>query len=63
MKGRYMVDNPDGVVFTLKLTANAKEWEELRDQLATKWPSSELNGIITGLLSSARKVFYSEFDE
>ncbi len=60
MEGRFLANEPEQIVFTMKITATAKEWEELRDQLAQKWPSSRLSNMITDLLSQARKVFYEE---
>lgn len=60
MEARYMAEKPEDIEFTMKITATAKEWEELRDQLQQRWPSSRLNNIITDLLSQARKVFYEE---
>lgn len=60
MEGRFNVENPNSVVFTLKITATAKEWEELRDQLAQKYPSWRLSEMITNLLAQARKTFYEE---
>lgn len=62
MEGRYMAERPNEVKFTLKLTATTEEWERLRDQLnqIRRWPSSELERILTNLLSKARKVFYEE---
>ncbi len=58
MNARFMIENPDSIEATMKLTMTIKNWTELRDQLAIKWPSSDLSYAITDLLSQARKVFY-----
>lgn len=34
MKARFMIENPDEVEATLKITMTVKEWTELRDQLS-----------------------------
>jgi hypothetical protein len=60
MEARFMIENPDEVKCTIKLTMTVKEWTELRDQLANKCPSWDLSRIITNLLSQARKVYYAE---
>jgi len=60
MKARYMIENPQSIEATIKLTMTVKEWEELRDQLATKWPSARLSVAITNLLCDARRVIYAE---
>jgi len=58
MKARYMIENPQDIEATMKITMTVKEWEELRDQLQQRWPSARLSSIITSLLSEARKVVY-----
>lgn len=60
MDGRFLAEQPEKIVFTLKLTASAEEWEQLRDQLSEKWPSATLGYMITNLLAQARKTFYEE---
>lgn len=57
-----MVEEPGKVEYTMKITMSAKDWEELRDQLAQKWPSSELSNAVTDILSNVRKIHYSEQD-
>jgi hypothetical protein len=59
MKAKFMIENPDDLEATLKLTMTIKEWGELRDQLATAWPSARLSTIITNVLFEARKVYYA----
>ncbi len=60
MKARFMIEKPDDMAAKMVITMTVGEWTELRDQLAHKWPSSQLSGMITDLLSQARKVFYTE---
>ena len=59
MKARYMVESPEEIEMTAKITMSAKEWDELRDQLSNKWPASRLTNIITEMLTDARRVFYA----
>ncbi len=63
LKARYMVENPDEIEMTAKITATAKEWSELRDQLENRWPSSRLSSVITEMLAGARRVFYATTDD
>jgi hypothetical protein len=57
---RMMIENPDGVQVTIKMTMSIKEWTDLRDQLANKWPSSNLSSHITSVVGQMRKVVYAE---
>jgi len=59
MKARFMIESPDEMVATMKITMTVKEWGELRDQLESKWPSSRLSCAITSVLIEARKVYYA----
>lgn len=64
MQARFMIEDPQNIQATMKLTTSLKEWEALRDQLENKWPSSDLSYKISELLAQARKVFYvTEKDE
>ena len=66
MKTRLMVETPHDVVFTMKITMTAKEWESLREAMDKldlheknkHGPVRMLMGHITDLLAQARKVFY-----
>lgn len=60
MEARFLAEEPGKIMFTMKITATAQEWEELRDQLAQKYPSWRLATMITNLLGQARKTFYEE---
>ena len=60
MKARFMIESPDSIEATMKITMSVKEWGELRDQLGTVWPSSRLGSAINQVLSQARKVYYAE---
>ncbi len=59
MKARFMIEAPQEIECTMKLTMTVKEWENLRDQLENKWPSSRLQQAITQVLSESRKVYYA----
>ena len=60
MRARFMIETPDEIEATMKITMTVKEWCEFRDQLANKWPSSRLSVAITQVLSEARKVYYAK---
>jgi hypothetical protein len=59
MKARFMIENPDEMEATIKITMPVKEWIELRDQLAEKWLSSRLSMAITSVVNEARQVYYA----
>jgi hypothetical protein len=59
MKARFMLENPEAMEATVKITMTVKEWEDLRDQLVQKWPSSRLSNAITSMLVDARRVVYA----
>ncbi len=63
LNARYMVENPDEIEMTAKITATMKEWGEMRDQLQNRWPSSRLSLVISEMLADARKVFYPTQDD
>ena len=63
MKARFMIEAPQEVECTMKLTMSVKEWEDLRTQLEDKWPSSRLSQGITQILSEVRKVYYAKENE
>lgn len=63
LKSRTMVENPDDIVMTIKLTTTMKEFGELRDQLENVWPSSRLSNVITEMFRDAHKVFYASDEE
>jgi len=60
MKSRMMVENPDDVEVTIKMTMRVKDWAELRDQLANAYPAWELSSHINSMLSQIRKIVYPE---
>ena len=59
MRARFMIEAPDEIQATMKITMSVKDWCELRDQLAQKWPSSRLSAAINSVLAEARKVYYA----
>jgi len=60
MRVKFMIENPDSIEATIKITMTVKEWTELRDQLENNWPTSGLSRTITDVMIQARKVFYAE---
>lgn len=60
MRARFLIESPDQVEATMKITMTVKEWTELRDQLASVWPSSRLAQAINKVLSEARKSYYAD---
>ncbi len=59
MKARFMIEKPDDIECTMKITMTVKEWVELRDQLNSKWPSARLGQAITSVVTEARKTYYA----
>ena len=58
MQSRMMIERPGEVEVTLKLTMPAKEWENLREQLVSAYPSWTLAQAITDMLVQVRKIIY-----
>jgi hypothetical protein len=63
MRMRFTIENPAEVECTIKITMTMGQWDTLRNQLETKWPSSELSRAITHVLSEARKSYYAREQE
>lgn len=63
MKARFKFEDPNKIEATMTLTMNVKEWCELRDQLETQWPSSDLSLKIGDLLGQARKILWAEDED
>lgn len=61
-EARMMVDNPDEVRVTMKITMSVGQWCELRDQLQSKFPSVHLSATINDLLMKIRKVEYPDLE-
>lgn len=59
MKTRLVIENPDQIEATIKITMTLKEWAEMRDQLSGKHPSWQLSAAINDVLSQGRRVFYA----
>lgn len=57
---RMMVEDPENVQVTIKITMSVREWTELRDQLGQKWPAARLSSHITDVVGKIRKVVYAE---
>lgn len=60
MSARMMVEKPEELEMTLKLTMPMKDWESLRDQLTRAYPSWKLSGAITEMLARARKIYFAQ---
>lgn len=63
MDCRLKCEKPEDIVYTMSVTATAKEWEKLRDQLdkigaTIPWPVSTLRSQIDDLLGQARKIYW-----
>lgn len=68
MKTRLMCENPGEIVYTLKVTMTADQWDKLRAQLDTAkqtwcYPIGDLRNQIDDLLTQARQVYYPKPDE
>lgn len=59
MKVLFVIESPDLIEATMKITMTVKEWTELRDQLQNSWPSWKLSAAITKVLTEARRVYYA----
>lgn len=60
MQARFMIEKPDDIQATMKITMSVKEWTAIRDQLADTWPSWQFSVAITQIISDARKVYYAD---
>jgi hypothetical protein len=59
MRARFLIESPNEIEATMKITMTVKEWTELRDQLQQKWPSSQFCMAITSVITQARKTYYA----
>jgi len=63
MRARFMMEDPDNIDATLKITMPLKNWVSFRDELPTKTHLQRyFRSVITDLIAQARKVFYSEHE-
>ncbi|GAG22865.1 unnamed protein product [marine sediment metagenome] len=62
MNGTFEIQKPGEVIATVTISMKVKEWEELKEQLEQKWPSSDLSSLITDLVWQAKKTFYKSED-
>lgn len=58
MNCRLKCENPGDIEYTMTITMKAKEWEDFREQLEAKWPSSNISSYINDLLAQARKIYW-----
>lgn len=63
MDVRLKCEKPDEIVYTMTITMQAKDWEKLRDQLAsapvsTSYPNYDLRWNIADLLAQANKIYW-----
>lgn len=65
MRTRLCTDSPDQIVFRLTITATAKEFEAMRDQIDSinAHPCTELKYALTDVLSQARKIYWAKEGE
>lgn len=63
MQTRMSIENPAEVRMMLTITMTCREWEELREQLASKYPSTQLSYEITDAFSKIRKIVYPTVKE
>lgn len=67
MRARLLAENPNDIVFTMKISMTAGEWEALRDALDAIRNSGQgdhnvyrLISAVSELLSDARKTFWCD---
>lgn len=61
MDCRLKCEEPGKIKYTVTITAEAEQWEELRDQLHKAgfvWPANDLVRQIDDLLMQARKIYW-----
>ena len=63
MECRLKCEKPEDIIYSMTITAKAKEWEELREMIEDKWPGFIIKNQITDLLSQARKIYWTENKE
>lgn len=63
MQFRLKCEKPEDIVYTMTVTASAKEWEGLRDQLKDAHPSWNLTSAINDLLGQARKIYWPKDED
>lgn len=61
MRTRLCTEKPDDITFSLTVTATAKEFEQLRDQIADigKHPTTEFRYALNDVLTQARKIYWA----
>lgn len=61
MRTRLRTEKPDEITFDLTITATAKEFEQLRDQIdgITAHPTSEFRYRLNDVLAQARKIYWA----
>lgn len=65
MRTRLCTEKPDEITFSLTIVATAKEFEQLRDQIAdiNRHPTSELGYALNDVLAQARKIYWARDPE
>lgn len=58
MNIRMKCEKPGDIDYTLTITMKASEWEQFREQLDRRWPSSRFTDAINDLLGQARKIYW-----
>lgn len=61
MECRLKCEKPEEILYTVTITATAKEWELLREQLKEnplQYPSFTLIQQINDMLAQARKIYW-----
>lgn len=55
MKTKFKVEGPENVELTMELTMTVRHWREIKTQLGTAWPSSELYSHISSLINQVEQ--------
>ena len=59
MKARFMIEDPDKIEATMKVTMRLEDWVKLRDALPSGgYPFVNLGNAITEVITDARRVYY-----
>lgn len=57
LKAKIAIESPGEVMATMTITMPVSEWEQIRGQLESRWPASQLSSAISQLVRKASESF------
>lgn len=60
MRAKIIVERPEDIEMTLKLTMPISEWDRLRGQLSLGYPAWKLTSAINEMILRARATYYAK---